>query len=162
MSINEPKTCFFTGHRIISAANRSRLTELLFLEIENKIRENVTVFIAGGALGFDTMAAEAVIRMRSIYENIQLHLYLPCTDQDLRWSERDREIYAAIKQAADKVCYISRREYEKGCMKKRNAAMVCASSCGIAYVVNRYSGSAQTLEMAKTRGTSVINLAEFF
>ena len=38
----------------------------------------VNTFIDGGALGFDTIAAETVIEMREKYQNIKLVMYLPC------------------------------------------------------------------------------------
>ncbi len=39
----------------------------------------VNTFIDGGALGFDTIAAETVIEMREKYQNIKLVMYLPVT-----------------------------------------------------------------------------------
>ena len=56
-------------------SDRDKLLSCLREEILNKINDGVTTFIAGGAIGFDTMAAEQVIDMRSDYP-IRLLLYL--------------------------------------------------------------------------------------
>ena len=55
------KTCCFTGHRKIPPAQYKNIAKRLRLEIEAMIRRGVVYFGAGGALGFDTMAAEAVL-----------------------------------------------------------------------------------------------------
>ncbi|MBP3360262.1 MAG: DUF1273 family protein [Clostridia bacterium] len=155
-----PKTCFFTGHRVISTKKRDKAVSWLREEILNKINDKVTVFIAGGAKGFDTMAAEQVIDMREDYSCIKLHLYLPCTNQDAQWNEDERRRFEEIKKSADKIYYITEGEYVKGCMRKRNLAMVEAADCGIAYLVNGCSGSAQTVKMAVKKGIKVVNIAD--
>ena len=51
-------TCCFTGHRRIPPEAVAPLRERLEAEIESLIRQGVRYFGAGGALGFDTLAAE--------------------------------------------------------------------------------------------------------
>ena len=154
-----PKSCFFTGHRMIYS-DRDKLLSCLREEILNKINDGVTTFIAGGAIGFDTMAAEQVIDMRSDYP-IRLLLYLPCIDQNMRWHTKDKLKFEKILDCADRVFYITEGEYEAGCMKKRNSAMVDASDCGIVYLKKSIrSGSAQTIKMAREKGIDVVNIAE--
>ena len=118
-----PKACFFTGHRIIRD-DKKQLINFLRDEILNKINDDVTVFIAGGALGFDTIAAEQVIDIRKDYDAIRLCLYLPCINQDADWNEADRIRFEKIKELADEVYYVTKEEYTDGCMKKRTRAMV--------------------------------------
>ena len=154
------KKCFFTGHRVIERKSYDNVKSFLREEILNKINDKVNVFIAGGALGFDTLAAEQVIDMRDSYSNIQLHLYLPCYGQDSRWKESDRRRFAGVMGLADKIYYVTEGEYEKGCMEKRNLAMVDASDCGIAYLKHYCSGSSQTVRMAVGKGIDVVNIAD--
>lgn len=156
----DSKTCFFTGHRIIKKSEIRQVESWLREEILDKINHKVTVFIAGGAIGFDTLAAEQVLFMKEDYPDIRLVLYLPCTNQDAEWSEEDRERFDEIKKSADEIYYISHNEYEYGCMKKRNQAMVEASDCGIAYLKNHHSGSSQTVNMAIEKGIDVVNIAD--
>ena len=155
-----PKACFFTGHRIIPANKRNIIKSLLRQEILNKINDGVTVFISGGALGFDTLAAEQVIDMRGDYDMIHLCLYLPCHNHDISWNPSDRQRFYDIKSSADEIYYVTKNDYAPGCMKKRNNAMVEASDCGIAYMTKASSGSAQTVRMAMEKGIDVINIAD--
>lgn len=60
-------TCCFTGHRRIPPEAIAPLRERLEAEIESLIRQGVRYFGAGGALGFDTLAAEAVLDLKAVY-----------------------------------------------------------------------------------------------
>ena len=60
-------TCCFTGHRRIPPEAVAPLRERLEAEIESLIRQGVRYFGAGGALGFDTLAAEAVLDLKAVY-----------------------------------------------------------------------------------------------
>ena len=52
------KTCCFTGHRIIKIT--PELVQRLRDTIVDVIRQGVTEFFDGGAIGFDMLAAETV------------------------------------------------------------------------------------------------------
>ena len=158
MSLFE-KTCFFTGHRIISPQEKNNIERALRMEILNAVNNGIDVFISGGAIGFDTMAAEQVIVMRQDYD-ITLKLYLPCKDHFLNWGEGDRLKFHRISAAADSIFYVSGQPYREGCMKKRNKAMTEASDMCIAYMKNPRSGTAQTVKMAINKGIEVVNIAE--
>lgn len=54
-------------------------------------------FGAGGALGFDTLAAQCVLSLRKRYSHIKLILVLPCTTQTKGWSKDDIAVYEEIK-----------------------------------------------------------------
>ena len=99
------KTCFFSGHRIMEKKEFALCKSLLREEILNKINEGVTRFIAGGAIGFDTMAAEAVLDLRADYTDIKLVLYLPCKNHFAKWNFGDVERFHEIKEQADEVKY---------------------------------------------------------
>ena len=126
----------------------------------NAINSGFTHFITGGAVGFDTLAAEQIISMREDYDKIKLILYLPCTDQSENWNENDKARFERILSEADEVYYVSREPYKTGCMKKRNYAMVTASDMCIAYLKKSSSGTAQTVKMAQDKGILVVNIAE--
>ena len=57
--------CCFTGHRKLSKAVLNALPEILDRRVNGLYSEGIHTFYAGGALGFDTLAAEAVIRFPS-------------------------------------------------------------------------------------------------
>ena len=158
--MTKPKVCFFTGHRIIPKAKHAEIESWLRRDILDKINQRITVFITGGALGFDTMAAEQIITLREDYDFIKLCLYLPCKNQDAMWSEANKKRFERIKKLADEVHYITKSEHTPGCMKKRNQAMVDASDFCISYLINSRSGSAQTVKMAEAKGIDIANIAD--
>lgn len=75
------KTCCFTGHREIPKGMYPMLTAELERKLHGLIQRGFQYFGAGGALGFDTLAAEAVLRLKEQYPDIRLILVLPCPDQ---------------------------------------------------------------------------------
>lgn len=60
---------------------------------------------AGGALGFDTLAAQTVLDMKKEYPQLRLILVLPCEDQTRGWRSEDIAVYENIKRRSDKVVY---------------------------------------------------------
>ena len=153
------KTCCFTGHREIQLLQRHRIAKKLQQEIIKLIQEGVVYFGAGGALGFDTLAAQTVLRMKAQYPEIKLILVLPCESQADRWDEKDRRVYEEIKLKADKVKYTS-IAYTSGCMHKRNRHLVDNSSVCVSYMTKNTGGTAYTVDYAKKNHVRVINLAE--
>ncbi len=100
-------TCCFTGHRNISESRRFQIEQRLEKEIAHLIHQGVDCFLAGGALGFDTMAALAVLNFRNKYPGIQLILVLPCENQTDGWNGQDIKTYNQIREQADRVVYAS-------------------------------------------------------
>lgn len=153
------KTCCFTGHREIPSGQRRRIFAKTEEAIEGLIKKGYLYFGAGGALGFDTIAAFAVLKLKERYPDIRLILVLPCFSQTRGWSQEDIEIYDDIKQKADKVVYTS-QEYTRGCMHKRNRHLVDNSSACISYLTENKGGTFYTVNYAKSKGVQVINIAE--
>ena len=116
-------------------------------------------FVAGGALGFDTLAAQTILKLRTQYSQVKLILVLPCETQTRGWPEEDVRIYEEIKKAADKVRYTS-VEYTRGCMHKRNRHLVDHSGVCVAYLTESRGGTAYTVDYARKNGVPVINLGE--
>lgn len=154
------RTCFFTGHRIISGDKLNIIKEKLEKYIENMIIEyDVKNFISGGALGFDTIAASAVVKMREKYPHIRLIMYLPCYKQELKWSDIQKYRYRMLLSKADEVLYVN-EEYTDDCMRLRNLKMVKDSFFCIAFCIRYKSGTGMTLKNAKSAGHNIINIAD--
>ena len=153
------QTCCFTGHRKIPHEQFAHIQKRLKETIQELIQKGVIYYGAGGALGFDTLAARTVLKMKEDYPEIKLILVLPCVAQADRWDASDREVYEDIKQMADKVVYTS-QEYTSGCMHKRNRHLVDNSSICICYLTDKTGGTAYTVGYAKSAGVHVINLAD--
>lgn len=153
------QTCCFTGHRNIPVELRSTIAEILKKTIISSIEQGYLYFGAGGALGFDTLAAQTVLDLKCLYPSIKLILVLPCRDQASRWTTDDKTEYEEIKDKADKIVYTS-EHYYRGCMHKRNRHLVECSSLCICYLTEDSGGTAYTVEYALSQGLKVINIAK--
>ena len=151
------KGCSFTGHRQISINHKSRISEVLAHAISCAYNEGCRDFYAGGALGFDTVAAREVIRFRQRHPDVRLILCLPCLDQASGWSDDRRSAYDHILISADEIIYAA-EEYSDKCMRERNFLLASKCDILIAYC-NRYnSGTGQTMRMAEAMGKNVVNI----
>lgn len=155
--INKNKACAFTGHRIISDEEIIPLQNSLEAAVLELALSGTEYFLCGGALGFDTMAAVTVLRIRNAIKKVKLVLLLPCKNQTTNWKSTDKEIYEKIKEFADGVFYLS-EGYNRGCMLKRNRALIDNSSKLICYVKRNYGGSAYTKKYAKENGVEIVEL----
>jgi len=151
-------TCFFTGHRKIAHNELPILKQRLENTIENLINQGVVFYGCGGAIGFDMLSGFTVLYLKKKYINIKLIMVLPCHNQDVKWSEADKNAYRKLLAAADKIVFVSENYYD-GCMKKRNIHLVENSGFCIAYLKYMNSGTSQTVRLAKERGLTVFNLA---
>ena len=152
------KTCCFTGHRVISAEDYPEIQKSLEIELRKLVNQGVRYFGAGGALGFDTMAALTVLKLRHEYPAIKLILVLPCREQAARWTDEDKKTYDYILKQADKTVYTSER-YFNGCMQKRNRHLINSSGVCICYLTKDKGGAAYTVEYAQQKEVRIINLA---
>lgn len=151
------RACSFTGHRRIKPEHKRALLELLARAVNYAYENGCREFFTGGAIGFDTEAARAVIRFRIAHPDVRLILLLPCQNQDDGWSDSQRDSYGYILRAADEIRYTS-DYYHDGCMKIRNQALVDSCDILIAYLSDSRSGAGQTVRMAEKRGKTVYNL----
>lgn len=144
---NACHSCCFTGHRIIASKHAKKIEANLSALISSLAAEGVTTFICGGALGFDTLAAENVINEKSKNPDIKLILALPCRNHFKGWSAKYISNFRKIAAAADEVLYIS-DEYRDGCMQKRNRYMVENSLHCVFYMTSPKGGTAYTVRYA--------------
>lgn len=153
-------TACFTGHRVIDLSVIESVQTQTNKMLEKLIDTGYRYFFCGGAMGFDMLAAQAVLRMWEQYvRHIGLLLALPYPEQAVGWSVENSEMYMQIKEAADKVIYTS-GHYHRGCMFIRNRYMVDNSSWCISYQTNDKGGTAYTVNYARIRNIPIINIAE--
>lgn len=150
------QTCCFTGHRKIPLDQLESVTQRLRDAVIASIKDGYLYFGAGGALGFDTLAAQTVLDLKKDYPQIKLILVLPCKTQTRGWRQEDIEEYNRIIRAADKVVYTS-NNYYNGCMQIRNRHLVEYSSLCICYLNKTTGGTAYTVEYAKKNKLNIIN-----
>ncbi len=155
--IRKDHACCFTGHRIIAKEYRDTLPRLLELQIRRLVAEDITDFITGGARGFDTLAAQTVLKLRMEFPQIRLILALPCKDQARGWSTADKTIYEQICRDADWIHYTGTR-YTMDCMMRRNRFMVDNSLSCIFYLTNQRSGTYKTVSYAMEENRKLYNI----
>ena len=151
------KTCCFTGHRQIPKEVRPALEQELEQTLRDLTAQGVVYYGAGGALGFDTLAAQTVLRLLREFPQIRLILVLPCPEQTRGWRSEDVAEYQRILSSADKVVYVS-DHYDRGCMHRRNRHLVDHSGTCVAYCARSTGGTAYTVRYARSKGLPVLYL----
>lgn len=160
MKLEPEKCCCFTGHRMLSREERIALGPLLEEEILRLLDRGVETFLAGGALGFDTLAAQSVMKLRGARPTLRLVLALPCLDQDRLWKPGEIALYRVMMKQADEVIYTGDL-YSPEAMRVRNRYMVDKSSTCLCYLRDtKRGGTAYTVGYARREGKEVLNLAD--
>lgn len=75
--IEKTKVACFSGHHKLPE-DCTKLRQNLEKAIISLIERGVVFFGSGGALGFDQLAAETVLRFKEDYPHIRLIMVLPC------------------------------------------------------------------------------------
>lgn len=156
----QEKTVCFTGHRTVPESDYVSLNRVLLEEIQNQIDRGATVFRTGGAQGFDTMAALAVLSKKQTNPQIQLHLILPCPTQTKGWRKNDVILYEQICACADAVHYVN-PFYFNGLLQLRNRRLIEGADVCIAYLrASGGGGTGYTSALAVKEGLEYINLCD--
>ncbi len=154
------KICCFTGSRAVNSKDIFDLAKRTESAVENLIvNEDYTDFRTGGAVGFDTLAALTVLKLKDKYPHIKLHLILPCKNQEKFFSKYERGLYKYILDRADTFTFLQER-YSDGIMFKRNRALVDGADICIAYLIKLYGGTFQTVQYAKKQRVPIQNVAK--
>ena len=159
--------CCFTGHRpdaLPAFGNEETeemqaLSYLLIRAVDAAVEDGVTEFYIGGAQGFDTLAAECVLRAKEQHPALSLHLALPGRNQTSGWNARDKTRYHAILDAANEVWYAAELCSPES-MRRRNRYLVDQAGRCIAYLRRMRGGTLYTVNYALDSGIPVDNLAE--
>lgn len=152
------QTCCFTGHRDIAPYTPDTIFEQTKAIVTLLVSKGFKYFGTGGALEFDTIAAQAVLSVKETYPEVKLILVLPCENQTKYWKQQDIDVYNDIKLRADKVKVLA-PHYYNGCMQKRNRHLVDCSSACICFLTKHEGGTAYTVDYAKQKGLYLMNVA---
>ncbi len=150
--------CCFTGHRDILPEHGDSMNLVLDAVIDRLIARGVRTFRAGGAIGFDTVAALRIIEKKKKAPSLRLCLFLPCKDQSRLWNGFSKEVYEFILKNSDEVIYTA-ETFFRGCMQKRDRALVDGSQLCVAYCLRDSGGTAYTVRYAEKKGVRVLNIA---
>ncbi len=164
------KVVCFTGHRPEKLPCQERgsiqtlmLKSFLYKEIYDCIQNGYTVFVAGLSMGVDMWASTIVMSFMKKYPDIKLITISPYKAFGEDRKNADYWEYRNTLEKSSEVIYIS-EEYYKGCMKKRNLAMIDMSDLIIGVIKEDRSGTSQTIRYAMKKGlkSHIINIGNAF
>ncbi len=148
--------CCFTGHRVLYEPI-CEVKEALLSTVQTLYQKGFKTFLCGGAIGFDTLAFDAVLELKKQYDDILLIMCIPCLNQDLKYSEQQKQRYLEHKSVADRIFCMS-LQYSREAMLNRNKFMVNSSDAVVTYIRRGYGGTAYTVKYAKSMQIEIIEL----
>ncbi len=156
--VDRSKVACFSVHRNLPE-DCAELRASLEKAVISLIERGVVFFGNGGAVGFDQLAAETVLRLKKDYPHIRLVMVLPCPpeQQSLYWSNEQRKHYSKLLILADKVRVLSPK-YTSDCLHKRNQHLVNNSGYIICYLRKQSGGTFNTVNYAEDQGLDIIRL----
>ena len=160
MSLKE-QTCCFTGHRLIPYHEMDSVTARTEMQIRELILHNgVRFFGVGGAIGYDTLAAQILFRLRSTdFPQIKVILVYPFEGFTSRWTDEQRAEYDRLLPQYDKAVCVAQSGSREAYLA-RDRHLVDGSAYCIAYCTRSSGGTAYTVLYARERGVEVYNVAE--
>lgn len=166
INFDKQTTCCFSGPRPKNLPwgndifdNRAiKFNEKLKTEIESLIKKGYSTFLCGMALGFDTMCADIVLKLKEKNNFIKLIGVIPCKSQSKLWQEKDKQHYDKILNQLDEKIFIYEKYIGKKCMIERNKFMVDNSSCLLSVKIDYQGGTKFTIDYAKTKNVNMILL----
>ena len=163
--------CCFTGYRpekfgfelTPDNQNYNDFSRKLYDNIIDLSEAGVTVFYSGMAMGFDIMAAEAVIDIMKLRPELGFRLVacLPYIEQASAYPPDWKARYDAALEESERVILLSDRYY-RGCFQTRNKYMVDNSDFVLTYFDGSSGGTKNTVAYARKKGRGIINLYENF
>ncbi len=150
--------CCLTGHRHLPPHQIPQIRQALETQVEKLTCQGVLTYRCGGALVFDTLAAQTILDWKTWEPRLRLELVLPCRDQTKGWPLQDVAHYQRILSLADQVSFITER-YFPGCMQLRNRRLVEGSTHCICYCTKPTGGAAYTRDYAQKMGLQIYFLA---
>lgn len=158
----------FTGNRPASLPWKFNEDCELFLAFKNSlynlikslIENGARYFITGMAMGFDLIAAEVVLELKSIYPEVKLECAIPCMNQCKGWIEGYKKRYNKIIESSDKVTYLTDKNYFEGCFHVRNRYMVDKSDLVLACSFSTGGGTASTIKYASSKNKNLIIISK--
>lgn len=156
--VDKNKVACFSGHRNLPQ-DCTELQANLEKAIVELIERGVIFFGSGGAVGFDLLAATAVLKLKEDYPHIRLVMVLPCPPerQSLYWNDGQKKRYYEILEQADKVRILS-SQYTDKCMHDRNRHIVDCSAYLICYLREQHGGTFYTVRYAEQCSLKILRL----
>lgn len=153
--------CCFTGHRNIRKNEEIEIRNKVMKQILSLIDQGVDIFYVGGAIGFDMLAAEALLDLRD-KENAKIKIIsvLPFPEWREGWAENEKMRQDSIMEKSNEILYVN-KEGSREAYLSRDRKMVDESDYCIAYCTRRSGGTAYTIRYAMKKDLQVFNMADW-
>ncbi len=159
------KKCCFSGYRPSKFPFKLNNDDVdflvfqkhLFQTLQSLIDDGCRIFYSGMAMGFDIIAAEAVLYFRGKVPNIKLICAVPFENQEVAFSDEWKKRYDFVLKCCDEVEVIS-KNYHNGCYQIRNKYMVDNSDYIVTWYDGQKGGTRNTLLYAEKKKRYIINL----
>lgn len=153
------KTCVFSGYRPNKLPWGYREKDPRCVIFKNRLRtcldyligQGYGNFISGSALGFDTYAAEAVLKLKKQYPWLTLEMVVPFDGQANDWTDIDKVRRAHIFEQADFITHTS-HVYDPKVYYRRNLYMVQKADYLLAAFDGKPGGTQMTINLAHAHG----------
>lgn len=157
------KTVAFTGHRAINGTYDGPLHVALRGELIETVRRaadnGFSNFISGMALGFDMLAAEAVLALKEQGYNINLIAAIPFPSQPNKWQDYQKRRYHSIlnKIPANLRFMVDADPYAPHKLQKRNIWMIDRAQAVVAgWTGVKKGGTWNAIEYAINKGLPIL------
>lgn len=154
------KTCCFTGHRDIPKEKTKMIEKRTEEAVRSLYEKGVRFFGIGGAVGYDTLAANLLFRLRASYmPDIKIILVYPFDGFTDRWTDEQQKHHNLVLPYYDKVVRVCNAP-SKSAFLMRDRHLVDGSAYCVAYQTRDTGGTAYTTRYARQQGAEVINVAD--
>ncbi len=159
--VSRDRVCCFTGHQDIQSGEEQKILTRVRYLVMDLLAQDVIYFGAGGARGFDMLAAEFVIHVRDKIKNkVRLVFVLPYPGYMDSWAEEDKRRQEEIIRQSNKVVWVS-QENHPGVFYERDRKLVDGSGYVISYCHRVTGGTAYTVRYALEQGIPVMNASSW-
>lgn len=156
-TIDKTITAAFTGHRRFDYKQKDAIKSRLTAAIIESYEQGFRNYISGFAQGFDMMAAECVVELKTIYPDMKLIAAIPYAGHSSNLYGYTRLRYSWLLSQCDKAITLSDHYFDR-CFLARDEFMVNHCSRLIAYFDGRNRGGTfYTIKQARGRGIPFVN-----
>lgn len=153
-------TCCFAGHRDIPAGEETKIMTRVYHRIQPLIQQGVIYYGVDGALGFDRMMTEYLIKLRKENKRLKIIEVLPYDGYRKKWPDEEQAKAALLDKQMDKIVYYG-KEPSRGSFLARDRHLVDGSKYLICYCTRPNSGTALTVKYALENGRTVYNASSY-
>lgn len=156
------KILTFSGHRNLDTNKIDSIRDRVKIKIQEAYTNGYKHFMVGGALGFDMIVLEELIKYKKehITRDVKftVEVAIPFKNHNEKWSIHDIIKFENLLDYTNKITYTS-NSYDETCYSIRNKYMVDRSDKLIVYwKPNTYGGTFNAMKHGEDKGIFIENI----